>query len=94
MCRGQESDIEEQRVDEALLESFRRWKTYMSWGLTDEEVQAVDWIEDFVSGAWIRLQELHDQRAFTDTELDVFCEEFCAYLDKKDRSDVRNDVAR
>ena len=59
MCRRQESDIDEQHVDEALLESFRRWKTYMSRGLTDEEVQAVDWIEDFVRGAQMRLMELY-----------------------------------
>ncbi|HRY70079.1 MAG TPA: hypothetical protein P5159_12555 [Phycisphaerae bacterium] len=58
MCDGQTADIEEQRIDDALLEAFRRWKAYMSRGLKDEEMQSVDWIEDFTSGAWFRLTEL------------------------------------
>ena len=90
MCRRQESDIaEQQHFDEALLKALRRWKAYISWELTDEDVQTVDWIESFVFGARMRLKELQGRRAFTDEELEAFFAEYAAYVKDDDPLNTR-----
>ena len=85
MCRGQESDIEEQiQIDNALQCAFTTWKACVSHDLSDEDIDQMNWIDEFIREVRMRLQDTQDGRKDPDTELDALIDEYCAYLRAKD----------
>ena len=60
MCGRPDFEAMEQFMDETLISLFREWHDFTNWWLEEDELQKIDWLEEFCNAMRGRLIALKD----------------------------------
>ena len=66
MCRIEDFKLEEKELEEMLFKHFEKWKLHLRQYLKEEEMQGLEWIDEFCKDVREGLLKLKQQGKLID----------------------------